>query len=66
MEMVFQRRGTPYVYPIAFEEVALNTLQAMWNRYLQGIRKEDRQHLPVEMRQLLDTLNAWLQANCER
>jgi hypothetical protein len=57
---VFHRRETPFVYPIIFSEPELNTLQGMWNRYLQGIRKEDREHLPLEIRQLLDTFNAWL------
>lgn len=60
MEIVFQRRGTPLACPIAFEDTELDALQVMWNRYHQGIRKEDRQYLPVEIRQLLNALNAWL------
>lgn len=60
MATVFNHRGTPFAYPIAFENTQLNTLQTMWNRYLQGIRKEDRQHLPLEMKQLLIVLNTWL------
>lgn len=65
MATVFNHRGTPFVYPIAFEDTQLNTLQAMWNRYLQGIRKEDRQNLPLEMKQLLVALNTWLAHLCE-
>lgn len=57
---VFQRRETPFVCPIIFEGAQLNTLQRMWDRYLQGIRKEDRECLPLEMRKLLDMFNAWL------
>ncbi len=57
---VFNRRGTPFVCPIIFEDSQLNTLQGMWNRYLQGIQREDREHLPREIRQLLGVLNAWL------
>lgn len=60
MTTVFNRRGTSFICPIIFEEVQLSKLQEMWNRYLKGIRKEDREHLPLEMRHLLDILNAWL------
>ncbi len=58
---VFHHRGTPFACPISFEDIQLKTLQAMWNRYLQGIRREDRQHLPLEIKQLLAVLNAWLE-----
>ncbi len=57
---VFNHRGTSFVCPIAFDDVQLSTLQLMWTRYLQGIRKDDRLHLPIEIRQLLAVLNDWL------
>lgn len=57
---VFQHRETFFVCPIVFEEAQLDALQAMWNRYHHGLREEDRQQLPTEMRQLLGVLNEWL------
>ncbi len=60
MATVFNHRITHFAYPIDFDDIQLNTLQAMWNRYLQGIRREDRQHLPLEIKQLLAMLNTWL------
>lgn len=60
MITVFKHRGTPFVCPIVFEDFQLNSLQLMWNRYLQGIRRGDRQHLPLEIKQILVILNAWL------
>lgn len=60
MTTVFNHRGTPFVCPIVFEDFQLNSLQLMWNRYLQGMRRDDRQHLPPEIIQLLAVLNAWL------
>jgi hypothetical protein len=60
MANVFHRRGTPFVHPIIFEEAQFNTLQGCGVAIFKGIRKEDREHLALEMRQPLDIFNAWL------
>lgn len=61
--IVFERRKTELLLPIAFQEDEFARMQNFWEEYLKSLRRETLEALPPLFYDLLIKINHWLEAN---